>query len=106
MASDSRAVIWSTDAERDTDDIWNYLVSEATSAVADPALREIARVCRLLERHPFAGRPRDSLIPGMRSILAHPYVIFYRVTALNVEIVRVLHQRRDIEAIFEHDNDR
>jgi len=35
----------------------------------------------------------------------HPYVIFFRTTDLSVEIVRILHQRRDINAIFANDLD-
>lgn len=39
-------------------------------------------------------------MPGLRSVLVHSYIVFYRVQATNVEIVRVLHQRRDFAAIF------
>ncbi len=40
-------------------------------------------------------------MPGLRSILVYPYIVFYRVTGATVEIVRVLHQRRDFAAIFD-----
>jgi plasmid stabilization system protein ParE len=40
------------------------------------------------------------LAPGLRSALARPYTIFYRVQTDEVEIVRVLHERRDFPAIF------
>jgi len=36
----------------------------------------------------------------MRSILVHPFVVFFRLHPLMVQIVRVLHQRRDLEAEF------
>jgi plasmid stabilization system protein ParE len=36
----------------------------------------------------------------MRSITSGSYVIFHRVEADRVEIVRVMHGRRDVEAIF------
>lgn len=39
-------------------------------------------------------------MPGLRSVLVHPYIVFYRVPDTAVEIVRVLHQRRDFTAIF------
>jgi plasmid stabilization system protein ParE len=42
---------------------------------------------------------------GMRSVLVHPYVIFFQVAASSVEIVRGLHQRRDLESIFADDVD-
>jgi plasmid stabilization system protein ParE len=36
----------------------------------------------------------------MRSVLAFPYVVFYRVGNDAIEIIRVLHGRRDIASIF------
>jgi plasmid stabilization system protein ParE len=36
----------------------------------------------------------------MRSIVVVPYLIFYRVREDSVQIVRVLHGHRDIEAMF------
>jgi toxin ParE1/3/4 len=100
MARSDRIIVWSADAERDINDIWDYLAVEATVLVADAAVRAVFRACHRLEGYPFLGRPRDELIPGMRSVLAPPYVVFYRVAGLNIEVVRVLHQRRDIDAIF------
>jgi toxin ParE1/3/4 len=49
---------------------------------------------------PYSGRPRDNLLPGVRSMPVHPYVVFYRVRNEAVEIIRVIHGRRDIGAIF------
>jgi len=37
---------------------------------------------------------------GLRSIPTDPYVVFYRATATRIEIVRVLHEREDTDAIF------
>jgi plasmid stabilization system protein ParE len=36
----------------------------------------------------------------MRSVPIHPYIVFYRIQGDAVEIVRVLHGRRDIASIF------
>jgi len=48
----------------------------------------------------MAWRARDEIMPGLRSILVHPYVIFYRTGDGAIEIVRVLHQRRNIAPIL------
>ena len=56
--------------------------------------------CRTLEDHPFAGRSRDEIRPGLRSALSSPYVIFYRVKDNIPEGVRVLDGRRDVDEIF------
>jgi toxin ParE1/3/4 len=39
-------------------------------------------------------------MPGLRSTLVHPYVIFYRIKDETVQIVRVLHGRRNFPAIL------
>jgi plasmid stabilization system protein ParE len=39
-------------------------------------------------------------MPDLRSVLVLPYVVFYRGTGSSVDIVRVLHGRRDLDAIF------
>lgn len=106
MAKRNPALVLSADAERDIDDIWDYLASEASISIADRTVRSIESKCRLLKEQPFIGPARDDLIAGMRSILVHPYVVFYRVSLTSVEIVRVLHQRRDTESIFADDVER
>jgi len=54
----------------------------------------------MLEEHPLAGRARDELRLGLRSITVPPHVVFYRITDNDPEIVRVLDGRRDIDRIF------
>ena len=102
MPSVSRSIIWSVEAEEDLFQIWAYLAQHASPAVADRQLRAIRRGSRRLVRLPYSGRPRDDLVPGIRSILVAPYVVFYRVTDATVDIVRILHGRRDLEVIFNH----
>ncbi|HEX9324065.1 MAG TPA: type II toxin-antitoxin system RelE/ParE family toxin [Xanthobacteraceae bacterium] len=46
------------------------------------------------------GRSRDEVAPGLRSLLVHPYAVFYRTKDDAVEIVRVLHEHRDFATIF------
>ena len=43
------------------------------------------------------GRSRDDLRPGLRSFTVGEYVIFYIIEHEDVEILRVLHGRQDIE---------
>jgi len=54
----------------------------------------------MLRSWPYSGRKRDELLAGMRSVPIHPYILFYRIEANAVEIVRILHDRRDIASIF------
>ena len=94
------AIIQSPEAEEDLIEIWTYLAEQATEQAADRQLAAIESACANLEHWPYAGRQRDELLPGLRCVLAVPYVIFYRVRNDAVEVVRVLHGRRDIASIF------
>ncbi|TIN09170.1 MAG: type II toxin-antitoxin system RelE/ParE family toxin [Mesorhizobium sp.] len=52
----------------------------------------------LLTLHPFSGAPREDIAPGIRHLVVGEYLTLYRVGADAVEILRVLHGRRSIEA--------
>lgn len=61
---------------------------------------EIAETGEHLTDRALMWRTRDEVAPGLRSVLRHPYVIFYRVNDDSIEVVRVLHGRRNFTAIF------
>ena len=82
-------VIWSPEALHDIDHLWHYYVGVAGRESADRLLREVAKVVATLDDFPFAGRSRDDVRPGLRSLKNN-----------RPEIVRVLDGRRDIEEIF------
>jgi toxin ParE1/3/4 len=101
MAARKRPLIWSPEARADLSDIWNYYARVAARDTANDIVRQIAQTCQLLEDHPYSGRSRDEVGPGLRSLTANPYVVFYRVTKNDVaEIVRIIDGRRDIDEIF------
>jgi toxin ParE1/3/4 len=56
-------------------------------------------VCRLIASRPKMGRERPDLKPNIRSFVVMSWIIFYRVDDDFVEIVRVLHSARDLDAI-------
>ncbi|MHB1737714.1 MAG: type II toxin-antitoxin system RelE/ParE family toxin [Acidithiobacillus sp.] len=55
-----------------------------------------ARLCvATVREHPYLYRISDR-VPGLREIVAHPnYIVLYRVTATCIEIVNVVHARRE-----------
>jgi toxin ParE1/3/4 len=90
-------------AKQDLRDIWRGLAEFSGLQQADGRLQAIRQKFRLLIQFPNAGRSRDELLPGLRSLVAHEFVIFYRVATPWLEIVRVIHGRRDIDAIFQEE---
>ena len=95
-----RAITWSPEAEQDLFDIYQYLEREASARTAEKYLRQISQSCERIRKRPLLGRTRNEVMPGLRSVLVLPYVVFYRVSGSSVDIVRVLHGRRDLDAIF------
>jgi toxin ParE1/3/4 len=87
-------IIWRASARDDLANIIRYIAHENP-----PAAR---RMKRLLEEsvlptaeHPYLYRISDR-VPGLRVIVAHPnYIVLYRVTATCIEIVNVVHARRE-----------
>ncbi len=99
-----RTLVWAPRARADLKDVWRYYARVASVETADRILRDIAQQAARLEGDPLPGRDRDELRPGLRSLLAHPYTVFYRVEGDRAQIARVLHERRDFHAAF-HDED-
>jgi toxin ParE1/3/4 len=95
-----RRVIWSPEADKDLLDIWAYYARVASPEIADNLLREIDRIGDGIGENPLLSRQRDDLLPGLRSFIVRPHVIFFRIGDGAVEVVRVLHGRRDFPTIF------
>ena len=49
------------------------------------------------------GRARDELAADLRSFPFARYVIFYEPIEDGIDVVRVLHSARDIDAAFDED---
>jgi toxin ParE1/3/4 len=50
----------------------------------------------MLVQNPQAGRPRPDLGQSVRSFAVDNYVIFYIPQSAGIDIIRVMHGRRDI----------
>lgn len=61
---------------------------------------DLQRVMYLIAENPGMGRSRTDLQKGLRGFPHGHYTIFWRLHDSDVEIVRVLHQRQDVEREF------
>ena len=100
MGSRSDRVFRSPEAAEDLASIWQFGAEEWSPAQADQHLRDIEALCDRLLAQPELGRTRDELLGGMHSFPVPPHVIFYTQSSTGINLVRVLHQRHDIEAAF------
>ena len=60
----------------------------------------IEKKLQMLAAHPELGQERPELGNGLRCITAGSYVLVYRPTADEIELVRAVHSARDIDALF------
>lgn len=89
----------SRQAEQDLEDIWFY-IAQNDEVAADLLIAKILDKFPMLAKFPDMGKKRDDLLKGLRSFPVKPYIIFYALAADRIEIIRVLHQSRDIENQF------
>ncbi|MEG4032843.1 type II toxin-antitoxin system RelE/ParE family toxin [Microcoleus sp. w1-18aA5] len=89
----------SQQAVKDLEDIWIYLAQQDELGADLQMVRLLDRF-PMLAQFPNMGRGRNELLTGLRSFPVKPYIIFYIILPERVEIVRVLHQSRDIEGQF------
>ncbi len=88
------------EAEDDLREIWRYLLGEAGLAIADRIQGELAGAFEGLANVPGKGHKRPDLTS--RDVLffsLYQYMIVYRRTEL-VEIVAVLHGKRDVKRLL------
>jgi toxin ParE1/3/4 len=86
-------------AEADLEEIWWHIAQDNPDA-ADVFLDQIEERCAVLAQFPLMGTAREDLLPSLRSLVVGSYVVFYLPVNGGIEIVRVLHGRRDLDALF------
>ena len=84
-------------AKADLSEIWEF-IAEDSDDQADAFIDLIDQKFQLLAQQSGLGRRREELAEGLRSFPVGRYVIFYLPIPGGVQIVRVLHGARDIEA--------
>lgn len=87
-------IIWRASARDDLTAIIRYVAS--VNPLAARSLRQVLMDSVLpVSEHPYLYR-QSLTIPSMREIVAHPnYIVYYRVTASSIEVVNVIHTRRE-----------
>ena len=86
-------------AEQDVTEIMLWIASDDV----DTSVRLLDRLYQVFEflaENPRAGRERSEIETGLRSFPDGRYMIFYRIWASELLIVRVIDSARDLDEIF------
>ncbi len=78
-------------------------LEETNPAAASRYADLFAEKAAMLSRFPEIGRPRPEVGPDVRSTLVKPYVLFHRYRDGSLQILRIVHGRRDLRRILEED---
>lgn len=96
-----KSVVLRERAERDIDEAVHHYLTEASTEIASGFIDALEEAYRHIGGHPASGSPRlaqELAIPGLRSwrLQRYPFLLLYLERADAVEVVRVLHAKRDI----------
>ena len=84
-------------ARADLEHIWHYTEKHWSKAQAERYARGIQAACIALSNDTKSGQLADNVRPGYRKAAVGSHVMFFRMREDTVEIIRILHQRMDIE---------
>lgn len=94
MATELYRVIWTDEAIENLEQIVEY-VEVFNPDVAARLAERIIFVVDSLSEFPDRGRPVES---GLREVTTLvPYIVRYRITGKNVEIIRIRHSARSVD---------
>lgn len=93
----SRQVRFNRLARSDLDAIADYTEREWGKEQARTYLSDIATAIDRLALHPGLGSESESVRKGYRKLNVGSHRVYYRHQGMDIEIMRVLHERMDVE---------
>lgn len=96
MATEPRSYRLTPQAERDLEDIWAYTFRFWSAKQADQYHADLIVAIKRLTRGERTGRNVDELRHGYLKYAVGQHVLFYRLSARHLDVIRILHQRMDI----------
>lgn len=106
MPSDRAEIRYSPRAQRDLDEIWDYIEMDlANPKAAANTVGAIMDRVALLTNFPLSGTPLSSICnftTDYRFVVSENYLAFYRYSSGTVYVDRVLYGKRDyLRVLFE-----
>jgi len=95
----SLRIIRTPAAENDLVDIW-LAIAEDSPRAADHFLDAIAERILQLAEFPESGPRRPDIGVDARALTIGNYLILYRLTGRQIDIVRIVHGARDVSSLL------
>jgi toxin ParE1/3/4 len=84
-------------AEFDLDEIWDYTADRWGLDQAERYTRALWQRIEAIAAKPAMGQDCSDIRAGYWKIPSGSHVLFYRLTADGIDVVRILHERMDFE---------
>lgn len=84
-------------AQSDLDGIWDYTTARWGADQAEIYVRQLWRDITALAARPSLGRACPEAGTGYHRFPSGSHLVFYRLAAAGIDVVRILHQRMDYE---------
>ncbi|WP_299733503.1 type II toxin-antitoxin system RelE/ParE family toxin [uncultured Tateyamaria sp.] len=84
-------------ARADLDDIWDYTVKTWGADQAEAYVRALIAACAGIATGATPTQDVAHVRPGYRKALSGRHVLYLRQSETGVEVVRILHQRMDVD---------
>jgi len=91
------AYVISKKAVADLEEIWLYTVEKWSVAQADRYYNLIFDEINFICKNSNSGKSMEHVRKGYRASKVKSHLIFYRVSNNTIEVIRILHERMDIE---------
>ncbi len=91
-------------ALQDLNEITAHFATTNVSA-GEKFITQFEQKCRYLQSFPLIGRSYNWIYQDLRGVPLQGYIIFYRVTEEQLEILRVVSGRRRLELLFKEEED-
>ena len=95
-------LIVTPNADADIEEIGDR-IAERSPVRALSYVQELRLRCSRILDFPHAGPPRLQWGEGIRIVIHGHYIIIYRVRGEAVQILRIVHGARDLDALFEEE---
>ena len=92
-----KQTILSPKAKSDLNSIWDYTADKRGLEQAETYIRELWDKLQPVSTNLSSSTEIDDIREGYRKIRSGSHVIFFKATEINIDVIRILHQRMDFD---------
>lgn len=85
-------------AQKDLEDIWLYTFQQWSPTQADSYVSDVLSACKGLVAGEKVGINAEDIREGYWKYFSGSHNIYYKISGSYLDVIRILHQRRDVEA--------